>query len=460
MGSISYQYNVLMKYQEINNKLPQYLVPYCGAGATNDYPLISSFDDQLNEIISSITKGDNPNMIIFRNYVKFYVNKIHQANYQEYQTKLKALDYSTKENITYLCTELIICAIRCPISVKGFTFQEDSKYKSVPEICADLVKNFSMTFIKNDEREFGFYNEMLSLCQQYFYDFIDVNKSLDENNDNTSDNYKGFMTFMGLLYSRGIINNKIVFDCIESIKRTIFGFECNSLKHDDTGKHLCSDIIMKMTGNKKTSDNKTRICYYDCDRCDKPSETNKLMTFRKQIECTNLHKGYENIIMHVINSLDIKSHELITAIENKQKYLKKINLILHDVKKNNMTYLVTEYIKNNTELNSDENMTSDKLVNYLNNDIKSGCEFVENNANTLSKTGDYVNMLVLSHQDFIRLNNCYNAINKNQICMPFKSYVLMSHNNVGSQLNKLIDRLSIYNKKQLCKYKSVQIGKS
>jgi hypothetical protein len=49
-----------------------------------------------------------------------------------------------------------------------------------------------------------------------------MNKSMDENNDDTSDNYKGFMTFMGLLYSRGIINSKAITNCINTIKKSIY----------------------------------------------------------------------------------------------------------------------------------------------------------------------------------------------------------------------------------------------
>jgi len=96
--ALSYQYDEFMKYQLLNNKLPQHLVAYCVQEANNNIPDISSFDEQLNEIVSSITKGDNPNNIVFKNYVKYFVNMINQTNYADYLQKLKQLDFTLKEN--------------------------------------------------------------------------------------------------------------------------------------------------------------------------------------------------------------------------------------------------------------------------------------------------------------------------------------------------------------------------
>ena len=62
--------------------------------------------------------------------------------------------------------------MRCPISVKGFTFQEDPQYKSVPEICADIAKQFSSFSIKIDNTEVSFRTEFMKICRQYFLDFI------------------------------------------------------------------------------------------------------------------------------------------------------------------------------------------------------------------------------------------------------------------------------------------------
>src|SRR3990167_6219293 len=199
----SYQYEIFMNYQNNNSNLPPQLVPHCTPEYSTVVPdVMYNFGDCLKTIISSITKGDDVNNIVFRNWVKSYINFLQQDNYNESYQKLKNLNYTTKENIHFLISELIICAVRCPISVKGFTFQEESDYKSVPELCADMMKQFSSTVVKCNEVDVNFHLEIMKICQQWFIDFIDLNKALDENNENTADNYKGFMTFMGLLFTR------------------------------------------------------------------------------------------------------------------------------------------------------------------------------------------------------------------------------------------------------------------
>lgn len=396
--SLSYQYDEFMKYQQINNVLPQHLVPYCVQDASHHMPNISTFDDQLSSIISSITKGDNPNNVVFKNFVKFYVNMINQGNFDEYLQKLRALDYSSREHIHFLGSELIICAIRCPISVKGFTFQEESKYKSVPEICADMAKQFSSLLVKSENVGADFHAEIMKICQQYFLDFVDLNKSLDENNENTSDNFKGFMTFLGLLYSRGIINIKVVIDCLDSIKRSIFCTECKCQQHCESNaknKHNCPTHSDKLSGYKKSLDNKISniICYNDCNECETPTEATPLVTYRKHIECINLHKGYEHLLVHVTHSLDSRISELIANYNEK---------------------------KNSSDEKSKEQCNS----------ILSAME----------KLHEYLSIIMNSHQEIIQLNKCYKSMNKNQLVAPLRPYVIITHNSLGNGLNKLNDK--------------------
>lgn len=416
--ALSYQYEELLKYQNINNAIPQHLVPYCVQETNGSIPDISIFEDQLSSVISSITKGDNPNNVIFVNFVKLYVNMIHQGNYQEYLQKLKGLDYSSRENIHFLASELIICAIRCPISVKGFKFDEDQKYKSVPEICADIAKQFSSLVINSENKNISFHEEMMKMCQQYFMDFVDLNRSLDENNENTSDNYKGFMTFMGLLYSRGIINIKVVIDCIDSIKRSIFCSDCQSKNHFcNTDKHTCPHLSDKLLGFKKQADNKlySTICYYDCNEYDIPSETNQLITHRKHIECVNLHKGYEHLLTHVIHSLESRISELISNYNEK---------------------------KTVSQSGKSEDIEQYKTVEL-----------------TIHKICEYIDTLIKSHQEMINLNKFYKSTNKNQLVLPFKPYVVITHNSLGSSLNKLREKLIKYSVREITEYKNVSLAK-
>lgn len=462
--SLSYQYGEIMQYQTINNTLPQHLVPYCIQETNCRGPDLSLFDEQLSEIISSITKGDNPNIIVFRNLIKFYVNKIHQANYQEYLQKLKSLDYSSKENIHYLGSELIICALKCPISVKGFTFQEDPKYKSVPEICADIAKQFSVFLIKGESGNISFHEELMKMCQQYFYDFVDLNKSLDENNEHTSDNYKGFMTFMGLLYSRGIINIKVVIDCIDTIKKSIFCCDCKSENHCSQQKHSCSDFHEKLTGNKKSVDNKLgkSICYYDCNKCNKPSIDNPITTLRKHIECVNLHKGYEHLLTHVIHSLESRVSDLAEGMGNKSKCVSNLENLLENVKKSGLTEKAKEYItlkntENNTSITTD--MKKEDAVAYFTNELTELQANYNNTVNALEKLCEYLDTIIKSHQEFVHLNQCYKSVNKNQLVSPFRPHVVIIHNSLGNNLNKLHEKLSKYNQKYTTKYKQVSVGK-
>lgn len=380
---LSYQFDEFMKYQSLNNVLPQQLVSYCVqdvVGSSYNMPNIAMFTDQLNTIIASITKGDNPNDVVFKNFVKFYINTIHQGNYDDFLEKLKSLEYTTNENIHFLSSELIICAMRCPMSVKGFTIQENSNIKSIPEICADIAQYFSTHIVKSDTCPVGFNDEMLKLCKTYFMDFVDLHKSMDENNENTSDNYKGFMTFMGLLYSKGFINIKIVIDCLDSIRKTIFCAE--SADTSFTENHNCPVIGSKLSGYGKniTSKIMNTVCYHDCNESIEPSEDYLQTTIRKQIECINLYKGYEHLLTHVIQSLDVKLDNVIA--------------------KNSGT------------------------------------------AASIGKLNESLNIVCGIHKSITTLNKCYKSLNKNQLVAPLRPYVMITHNNLDTKLDNLKKKIA------------------
>lgn len=405
----SYQYDIFMNYQNSNNKLPPELVPYCSYEYSTIAPdIMYNFGDSLQTIISSITKGDDANNVVFRNWVKSYINFLQQDNYNEYYQKLKKLNYTSEENICFLINELIICAIRCPISVKGFIFQEESNYKSVPELCADMLKQFSTTIVKCNDVDINFHVEIMKICRQWFINFMDLNKSLDENNENTSDNYKGFMTFIGLLFSRGIINTNIIIDCIDSIKRSIYCKECND-KHE---KHSCTQYLEKMSGIKKNisipDKNKIIVCFGDCDSNCKSVQ----ITYRKHIECMNLHKGYQHLMHHVVKALDVKIIEFTSNYD-------KMKLSLYD------------------ETN-EQNVIIESKINKL---------------------VDYVDSIIGVHQDFIQLNKLYQSQNKSTLVIPLNTYTLLMHNAIGTNLNKLREKLLKYTSKPIKEYSNVLVGK-
>jgi len=416
-GLLSYQYDEFIKYKEINNVLPQHLVPFCSHETKDVYPDISVFGETLNNIISSITKGDDPNNSILKNLIKIYVNMLHQGNYEEYLHKLQNQNYFSKEHIHFLLTELMACAASCPISIKGF--QEDPKHKSVPEVCADILKQFIKRIEVIDEKQYSFHNELMKLCQQFFSDFVDLNKSLDENNVYTAEGYFGFMTVMGLLYSRGIIGNRVVIDCMETIKRSIF---CSSNLPKQLTSHNCENNCVKLLGYKKNIDNKLSkcICFYDCE-LSPLSEESVFETHRKAIECSNLYKGYEHLLSHVITSLNSK-------IEDDIENYKSVRLKLENMHQSDSNYeeLKLEY---------------------------------ENANNTILKYGEFINTLITSHQHMIKLNKYYRSLNKTQLISPFKTPILLTHNSMGGKLNKIRELLMPYYPHEISEYENISIGK-
>lgn len=426
---LSYKLDEIMRYQNINNKLPQQLACLCTHELNTHMPNLSSYTEQLDEIISNTAKGINTNSVVFRNLVKYYVNMITPSNYQEFLQKLKGLDYTSKENIHFLASELIIGAIRCQVSVKGFTFQEDSKMKTVPEICADVAKHFSQYMVENESNTIiQFHDEITKICQQYFLDFVDMNKSMDENNEDTSDNYKGFMTFMGLLYSRGVVNIKAVVNCMDTIKKAIYATNCASPHHMtiiDTNVHnCCNHTSSQLTGSKKQLDNKLSrlICYYDCNKCGIPSEDAPLITFRKHIECINLHKGYEHLITHVTRSLDMRSNDLLKSLAEKELALK--------------------------------NATTDE---------KEDAEIAKTNTlSVIDKLCSFVDIIIKSHQEMIDLNRCYLSVsqNRSKYVNPLKQHSIITHNSIGHNLNILQNKLKPHSTKYNTRYIDTAFTKS
>lgn len=431
--TLSYQLDEILRYQSINNKLPQQLACLCTRDLNTTMPNLASYTEQLDEIISNTAKGINTNSVVFRNLVKYYVNMITPSNYQEFLQKLKGLDYTTKENIHFLASELIIGAIRCQVSVKGFTFQEDSKIKTVPEICADVAKHFSQYMVENESNNvIQFHDEITKICQQYFLDFIDMNKSMDENNEDTADNYKGFMTFMGLLYSRGVVNIKAVINCMDTIKKAIYASNCVSPIHMTTsGSHNCCDNSnMQLMGSKKQIDNKLSkfICYYDCNKCGKPTEDTPLITYRKHVECINLHKGYEHLITHVTRSLDMRSNDLLKSLAEKEQALKNL-------------YASTTATDEEIQEVKNAKTTTLSVIDKL-------CSFVD--------------IIIKSHQEMINLNKCYLSVsqNKTKYVNPLKQHSIITHNSIGHNLNALQDKLKPYSDNYSTRYIDASFTKS
>lgn len=467
----SYNYDVFKKYQLKNNLLPQHLVQWCVPETNNLMPSIDYFDDSLNEIVASITKGNNPNNIVFRNLVKSYVNTVNQNNYNECLHKLKALDFSSRENIHFLCNELIVCAIRFPSAVKGFTFQEDPSSRSVPEICVDIAKAFCPMVVKNGETEISFRKELTDMCHQYFLDFMDLGKSMDEHNENTSDNYRGFMTFMGLLYSKGILNVAAVCDCIDMIKRTTFCHVCVNSGCREVGgvgnkgkknSHACDGHSKKLTA--KGTKLEQVLCYYDCGTCSvkEGDEIGMMVSIRKQYECVNFHKGYEHLMNHVIHSLQGRVPELCGNLKKKELRLQGLStsfdVTLKDWIKEEVMMRKGMMLKElvGADLDVDDIVVQDvgqvrRALEGLDGDawndmkkyqVRMATESVNSLKQSLGNLIKCMNDLVKHHQSFIELMEKYRALSKNKLVVPYRAFVVMTHDAIGVSLNKLQDLIS------------------
>ena len=312
--------------------------------------------------------------------------------------------------------------------------------------------------VKTEDKDISFHKEIMKICQRCFLDFVDTHRSMDEHNENTSDNYKGFMTFMGLLYSRGIISIKIVIDCLDTIKHAIFSSVCESSKHDTVGaKHSCCDYGDKLMGSKKQLDTKLikSICYYDCDKCVVPTEDTKLITYRKHIECINLHKGYEHLLTHVVHTLESKTNELIKLLGEKSLSIKNLTSLIQCIKDKSITSNVKEYFGEKFDT-----LDNDKMIQLLNSDLASTTEAYTSLLSTVDKICEYLDTIINMHQDIVYLNKCYKSMNKNQLVAPFRQYSIINHNSIGMNLNKLQAKLSEYNDKYTTKYIPMALTKS
>lgn len=383
-----------MSYADVNGAVSKSMESYMVQNACANLPKIS-FLPELKTIVTDISKGVNPNRVVFRNNIKMLINKLNTETLKETLAKLEQLDFQPAENVKLLVLELVNASARCPAAVKGFTFSP--KYKSTPELCVEVLKHFSSLISKSDNFETGFHEETMRLCQHSFADYIDAEQSIDENNENTSDNYKGFMTLMGLLYNSGLISIKVVIDCMDVVRRAIF---CSRFQHvTKPEKSICFAHADKHTGVKKTSDTlqlRKTLCFHDCTEQIQATESDQRTASRTQTECMNLYNGYNNMLQIVLTCLEDKTSELVA------------------------TYL--ERVKNNDG--------SDELVKQ-----------VATSESSLNKLCDYLNSIVQIHQSFISLNKEYKAKHKETLQAPLRAHALIINNATGDKLNSIGEKL-------------------
>lgn len=410
MSRLSHDIETFMKFQKVNNVENQQMSPfYRNNSSDSRMPKISIFLETVHNITQSIMVGTDPNNIVFRNDIKTFLNIINHNNFKEYLDKLIKMDYSTLSNIQFLINELIMSIIRSPIAYKGFNMNEKMQFQTVPELCANIIHKFTSFSIKTSTKEYRFHSEFISICEKEFNRYLDFNNLMDENNVYNSDNYKGFMTMFGLLYARNVITAEICHDCIVKIKNTLF----------------------------KTANSETKVC------------------IRSNTECSNFHKGYENLLSHIIISLQSRIADVKTAFEHS---VSELNIWTVVARKNLDAFVSNKPINKILESGTYDVAQGDIVVKtfkdlekYVDNIdmveksiVKKNYDLYLNQYNktkeVLKKYANFVENLLVEHQDFFNLNQGLKCIdNKNQLVVCLRQYNLLSHNNYGTQLNNIYD---------------------
>jgi hypothetical protein len=217
--NISYNLNDFMNFKDCNMMLPPNLKPLCNdIGGT--LILRDIILKEVGLVIDTFTNGKNPNDMIFKNMIIESLNKINQRNYSSILDSLRGLSFSKYEHFSTFSSDILLRAMTDTTGVKGVEMPEGQK--SLSELYADIIVEFSQLMIKDGETEIKFINVFMDHCQKYFTDFIDPTKVLDSNNQYRVDNFKGFLNFLGILFQKHILSHKIVIACIVRLKDLMY----------------------------------------------------------------------------------------------------------------------------------------------------------------------------------------------------------------------------------------------
>jgi hypothetical protein len=208
---IRYSYNDFDKFKELNNVMPKELYDHCINNNNINITIRDEFSQEIITIIDAMMKGVNPNNIMTKNTIREYLNKLTKNNYTSVLSQLEQIQYSD-DIMTTLATELIIRSMNDYVSAKGFETENENTFT---DINTDIIVVFAKK-TADDEKKFG--NIIRELCKTYFDDFINPSKSLDKNNLYRVDNFKGYMNFIGLLFRKKLISQKIVNLCLISLR--------------------------------------------------------------------------------------------------------------------------------------------------------------------------------------------------------------------------------------------------
>jgi hypothetical protein len=274
--NISYSLKDFMNFKDVNPYLPLNVKTMCndmgGTLIIRDIIL-----KEIGSVIDNFTCGKNPNDIVFKNSIIEYLNKINQKNYSVVVEQLKKLTFSKYEHFATFSLDILQRVMSDAIAIKGIEMPDGQK--SLSELYADIVTEFSQFLINDNDKEIKFITIFMDLCHKYFNDFTDPIKPLDSNNQYRVDNYKGYMNFLGILFEKHILSHKIVYFCLNKIKNFMFTEQWGKLG---------------------------------------------------QNECENTYEGYRRVLYKIVN-IYLKNSQL----NNDKSFIKSILEIHNEVKKQN-----------------------------------------------------------------------------------------------------------------------------
>jgi hypothetical protein len=158
--------------------------------------------------------------------------------------------------------------------------------------------------------------------------------------------------------------------------------------------------------------------------------------------------------------------DLISNIGSKLDTVSRVESLIEYVKKTGKTDKVVTYIAEVNQVGEEEleagvgkPLDQKEAIKYLTTELEAVNAAHTSALAALDKLCEYLDVIIKSHQEFVTLNQCYKAVNKNQLVAPFKPHVVIIHNSLGNNLNKLHEKLSKYNQKYTTKYKQMLVGK-
>jgi hypothetical protein len=244
---VRYNLDEFMKYKKINDVLPIELENICSSN-NRSLNIRNDLQNDLNNIIVSTLNGIDPNDILLKTTIRDILNKICVGNYDKSIENLKSLKYMNSDHFGILAREIIDRSMNDPVAYKGFTPTDTDNY--ISNVNASVAKEFTQFCIETyDNKKIKFRDILTSICRTQYVDFIDDTKKLDANNKHRSDNYKGFMNLLGLLYTKNILSTKIIITCLLGIKKLIFESDWSELECENlySGyERLCNQLIFNV----------------------------------------------------------------------------------------------------------------------------------------------------------------------------------------------------------------------